>query len=61
MPRNIRGTLTLNNLKSRHTLISTIILYKSCVTATLKHLEPVLPKNYVCIVAFTFNYKSLVL
>lgn len=36
-------------------LIFTIILYKSCTIATLKHLEPFLPKNYIHIVAFTAN------
>jgi hypothetical protein len=51
----MRGTLTSSNLKSVHTSISIIILYKSCAIATFKHLEPVPPKIYVCIVAFTFN------
>lgn len=51
----MRGTLTSSNLKSVHTSKSTIMLYKSCAIATLKHLEPVLPKNYVRFVAFTFN------
>ena len=55
MPRNMRGTLTSSNSKSVHTLIFTIMLYKSCAIATLKHLEPVPPKNYFHIVAFTFN------
>jgi len=36
-------------------LIFIIILYKSCTIATLKHLEPFLPKNYIHIVAFTPN------
>jgi hypothetical protein len=34
------------------TLIFTIILYKSYTIAIPKHLEPLLPKNYVYIVAF---------
>src|SRR6266487_5678229 len=36
-------------------LIFTTILCKSCTIATLKHLEPLLPKNYIQIVAFTPN------
>jgi hypothetical protein len=38
-----------------HTLVSAIILYKSCAVATPKHLNPFLPKNYVRIVAFAPN------
>ncbi len=51
----MRGTLTSSNLKAVHTSISTIILYKPCAIATLKHLEPVPSKNYIHIIAFTFN------
>jgi hypothetical protein len=59
VPRNIRGTLTSSNLKSVYTSISTIMLYKSCAIATFKYLEPVPLKNYVRIVAFTFNLQRV--
>jgi hypothetical protein len=36
-------------------LIFTIVLYKSCAIATFKHLGPLLPINYICIVAFVPN------
>ena len=55
MLRNIKGILTLSNLEYIHTLIFTIILYKSCAIATFKYLGPLLPKNYVYIIAFTPN------
>src|ERR1700722_3721956 len=55
VPQNIRGTSTLSDYNPAHTLIFTIILYKSCAAATFTHLEPLLLKNYVCIVAFASN------
>jgi hypothetical protein len=47
------GTLTLSILKSVHTLISPIFFYKLCSVATPGHLEPLLLKNHVRIVALT--------
>ena len=49
------GTLTLSNYNSAHTSSFTIILYKSCAVATFEHSGPLLPINYVCIVAFAPN------
>ena len=55
VPQNIRGTSTLSDYNPAHTLIFTIILYKSCAATTFIHLEPLLLKNYICIVAFAPN------
>jgi hypothetical protein len=51
VPRKIIDTLTLSNLKSVHTLIFTIILYKAYSVATLEPLEPFPLNNYVRVVA----------
>jgi len=53
--RDIMGTSTSSNSESVNTLVSAIVLYKSCAVATPKRLEPFLPKNYVRIVAFAPN------
>jgi hypothetical protein len=52
VPRKITGTLTLSNLGSVHTLVFTIILYKSCAIATPKHRDPSHLENYVRIIVF---------
>ncbi|XTI90785.1 hypothetical protein V2W45_1411444 [Cenococcum geophilum] len=48
----MRGTLTLSDYNSAHTSSFTIIPYKSCAVATFKYLGPLLPINYVRIIAF---------
>jgi hypothetical protein len=53
VPKKIIGTLTLNILKSVHTLISPIIFYKLCFIATPGYPEPLLLENHVRIVALT--------
>ena len=55
VPENTRGTLTSTDCNSAHTLIFTIILYKSCTIATFKHLGLLPPINYVRIIAFKLN------
>jgi hypothetical protein len=49
--RNLRGTLTFSTPKSKHKLISLISMYMLRFIATPKHLELLLPKNYICIIA----------
>jgi hypothetical protein len=51
--RKIICTLTSNNSDSVHTSLSPIFLYKLCSIATPKHSEPLLPENYVRIVALS--------
>jgi hypothetical protein len=58
VPRNIRGTLTLSNSDSVYMLISIIVLDKSCTIAIIKHLELLISKNYVCIIALRLIYKE---
>jgi ABC-type amino acid transport system permease subunit len=45
------GTLTSNNSDSLHTPIIPIVLYRLCTVATPEHLEHLLSKYYVRIVA----------
>jgi hypothetical protein len=52
MLRNTRGTLTLSNSDFVHILVFVIFLYNLCVIAISEHLKALLPKNYVCVVAF---------
>jgi hypothetical protein len=40
-----------NNSDSVHTSIFPTILYKPCTVAALEHLEHLLPKNHICIIA----------
>jgi hypothetical protein len=56
---NIIGTLTLSISKSVHLSISPIFLHKSYSTATPKHPSPLLPENYICIVALTPNLQRV--
>jgi hypothetical protein len=58
VPRNTRGTLTLSNSDSVYTSISVIVLDKSCTVAVIKHLELLVSKNYVCIIALRLIYKE---
>jgi hypothetical protein len=51
----MRGTLTLSNSISAHTLIYTTILYKPYTIAILKYRRPLLPKKYIRIIVFTFK------
>ena len=51
----MRGTLTLSDHNSAHTLRFIIILYELCNRASFKHLGQLPPINYVCIVAFAPN------
>jgi len=53
------GTLTLNILKSVHTLIPPIIFYKLSSVATPRHPEPLPLENHVHIVAFTPNLQRV--
>jgi hypothetical protein len=53
------GTLTLNILKSVHTLISPIILYKLYSVATPEHPKYRRLKNRVRIVALTLNLQRV--
>jgi hypothetical protein len=46
VPENMRGTLTLSDYKSTHMLCYSRNLNKQCATATIKQLEPLIPKNY---------------
>ena len=55
VPQNMRGTLTLSDNNSAHTLRFIIILYESCNRASFKHLGQLPPINYVYIVAFAPN------
>jgi hypothetical protein len=59
VPRNTRGTLTLSNSDSVYTSVFVIVLDKSCTIAVLKHLELLISKNYVYIIALRLIYKKL--
>lgn len=59
MSRKMIGTLTLGNSDSMNTSIFPMILYKSCVVSTLEHLGLLPLKNYVRIVAFAFNLRTI--
>ena len=59
MPRNLRGTLTLSTLKSRHKLISLISMYMLRFIATPKHLELLLLKNYIYIIALASDLQRV--
>src|SRR2546423_6305625 len=53
----MRGTLNSSNADSVHTLIFTAILYTLYNIAILKHLEALIFKNYIRVVALTPNLR----
>jgi hypothetical protein len=59
MLRHMRGTLNSSNADSVHTLIFTTILYTLYTIAILKHLEALIFKNYICVVALTPNSRKV--
>jgi ABC-type glucose/galactose transport system permease subunit len=59
MARHIRGTLNSSNADSVHILIFTAILYTLYTIGILKHLEALIFKNYICIVALALNSRRV--
>jgi hypothetical protein len=51
VPRKLRTTLTLNTLKSVHTLNYSILLSESYIVTTPEYSGPLILKNYICVVA----------
>ena len=55
VPEKIMDTLTSSGCSPAHTSSFTNIKHIQCAIATLEHLEPVRPVNYICIVAFSLD------